>query len=64
MSVLGHVWKWFSGFASGAFLLLVGYRILPVLDNAGHKRFGKLLRVLGFACILISILLVVHDYFE
>jgi hypothetical protein len=62
MSLFWHVWRWFSGFASGIFILLVGYRILPVLDDSGFEKFGKLLRVFGFACILISLFLVVLDY--
>ena len=61
MSVFRHVWGEVSGFASGIFVLLVGYRILPVLDDAMYKKVGKVLRVCGFACILITIFLVVLD---
>ncbi len=61
MSLFGHVWKWFSGFAGGIFMLLVGYGILPGLGEVRYKTSGKLLRVFGFACILIAIFLVVLD---
>lgn len=62
MSASWHVWELFSGFAGGAFMLLVGYGILPVLDDAGSKKFCRLLRMLGYACILLSFFLAVLDY--
>ena len=50
------------GFAGGIFMLLVGYRILPILDDAWFKRFGKLLRIFGYACILLTFFVAVLDY--
>jgi multisubunit Na+/H+ antiporter MnhE subunit len=62
MSASWHVWELFSGFVSGIFILLVGYRILPVLDGAGYKKLGKLLRILGYACILLTFFLAVLQH--
>jgi hypothetical protein len=56
MSVLWHdAWRCLPGLAGGIFLLLVGYRVIPVLDDAAHKKFGLLLRIFGFAVILFGL---------
>jgi hypothetical protein len=57
-------WVWLYGFALGVLLLLVGYRVLRVGDEELHKKNGRLIRVGGFICILVSIFLVVLQLFE
>jgi hypothetical protein len=47
MSAFWNVWRWVSSFGGGIFFLLIGYRILPVGDDAWHKRNGKFLRIAG-----------------
>jgi uncharacterized membrane protein len=51
-------WDWLFFSAVGAFLLLVGYGVMP-MNEAWDKKNNRLMRVLGFLTLLVSIGLLV-----
>jgi hypothetical protein len=52
-------WDWLIFSALGAFVLLIGYRVLDTGNEAWYKKNGRLMRVCGFLMILLSICLFV-----